>query len=111
MKYHLVEAKRYCSAVAPLAGAWIEIEKIINVNKAVELSLPSRERGLKSRLRRAVADRLQVAPLAGAWIEILFQHEIHQKRDVAPLAGAWIEIISKPQNGRHMRRSPRGSVD
>ena len=45
LKWHAISI---ISVVAPLVGAWIEIEKIINVNKAVE-----------------------VAPLVGAWIEIL----------------------------------------
>ena len=58
------------------------------------LSLPSRERGLKSgslfRLSRGAA----VAPLAGAWIEILLSFRRTKENDVAPLAGAWIEIFN-----------------
>ena len=56
-------------AVAPLAGAWIEI-----------------------RWTRNQRQTLRVAPLAGAWIEI-DRRSCHRSRPfVAPLAGAWIEI-------------------
>ena len=34
-------------AVAPLAGAWVEIRVIVFIKSAYVLSLPSRERGLK----------------------------------------------------------------
>ena len=37
----------YTSSVAPLAGAWIEIESIRMTKGLTLLSLPSRERGLK----------------------------------------------------------------
>ena len=56
-------------AVAPLAGAWIEI--------------PTRAR---------VSGRRSVAPLAGAWIEMLVLGTTVATFSVAPLAGAWIEI-------------------
>ena len=56
-------------AVAPLAGAWIEIA--IKSTKS--------ENGL-------------VAPLAGAWIEIISSADENFPFRVAPLAGAWIEI-------------------
>ena len=59
------------SAVAPLAGAWIEIQ----------LACP-------------VAVICKVAPLAGAWIEIVILFSLRFLRGVAPLAGAWIEIFS-----------------
>ncbi len=56
--------------VAPLAGAWIEIDIDI-FDRAKEV----------------------VAPLAGAWIEI--EHDVRKQAagKVAPLAGAWIEIF------------------
>ena len=57
------------SLVAPLAGAWIEMLKGIDLIKSFE-----------------------VAPLAGAWIEILRKARKTNRRRVAPLAGAWIEI-------------------
>ena len=57
-------------AVAPLAGAWIEIAFLDLVLK-----------------------RQGVAPLAGAWIEILLLEAARRRLQVAPLAGAWIEIF------------------
>ena len=56
-------------AVAPLAGAWIEMSIRGRVNISVT-SLPSRERGLKSDRAQRLKALAQVAPLAGAWIEI-----------------------------------------
>ena len=55
--------------VAPLVGAWIEIQLQLAVVCFKE-SLPSWERGLKYDLPKY--DRLMnvVAPLVGAWIEI-----------------------------------------
>ena len=55
--------------VAPLAGAWIEIAKVV-----------------------LTVFRGAVAPLAGAWIEINKPYYIDDYMEVAPLAGAWIEI-------------------
>ena len=76
--------------VAPLVGAWIEI-CINNITSVFSiLSLPSRERGLKSCFLSTLFQRLLVAPLVGAWIEI----------DQA-----------SPQFSSDIRRSPRGSVD
>ena len=76
-------------AVAPLAGAWIEIELI---------EVPAEDRS--------------VAPLAGAWIEIMIESNTSTNIKVAPLAGAWIEISSsKEATSANKRRSPRGSVD
>ena len=59
-------------AVAPLAGAWIEM--------LIEWILQK---------------MLRVAPLAGAWIEIAIADPLTNMRSVAPLAGAWIEISGK----------------
>ena len=56
-------------AVAPLAGAWIEIATIV-LPVGAPASLPSRERGLKSFLSGSEKEKDKVAPLAGAWIEI-----------------------------------------
>ena len=76
-------------AVAPLAGAWIEI------------LLFDSERYVNG-----------VAPLAGAWIEINNNELLELVYRVAPLAGAWIEIGSVYLAAWRMgRRSPRGSVD
>ena len=57
------------------------------------LSLPLRERGLKSSVRIRVVPESSVAPLAGAWIEIYTNLEVLNYFNVAPLAGAWIEIL------------------
>ena len=89
LKFHTASASGNSAAVAPLAGAWIEI----SISSALLLSYT-------------------VAPLAGAWIEI----EVIMKRSiypaVAPLAGAWIEIDTKRKIIMSTySRSPRGSVD
>ena len=55
--------------VAPLTGAWIEILSCGCLQKEI-VSLPSRERGLKSYMRMMYLGGITVAPLTGAWIEI-----------------------------------------
>ena len=62
------------------------------------LSLPSRERGLKSRYMTNGYTFFIVAPFAGAWIEIIVVWEYLWKKAVAPFAGAWIEINSDMMN-------------
>ena len=57
-------------AVAPLAGAWIEI---LAPKPCTNYKL--------------------VAPLAGAWIEIILFYHQRVLYLVAPLAGAWIEMV------------------
>ena len=79
------------NAVAPLAGAWIEMLRI-ETEFWEDVSLPSRERGLKFRTCRPDSAR-RVAPLAGAWIEMPSVLDAHLPDVVAPLAGAWIEIL------------------
>ena len=96
-------------AVAPLAGAWVEIQVPW---KRILICL--------------------VAPLAGAWVEILGASKKIVEKYVAPLAGAWVEIygnsgrtgleMSLPSRERGLKlrksveekaqpsRSPRGSV-
>ena len=77
------------TAVAPLAGAWIEIMSKVSISCVSA-----------------------VAPLAGAWIEIAIADPLTNMRSVAPLAGAWIEIGSLVHPLWLLsRRSPRGSVD
>ena len=75
--------------VAPLVGAWIEIDTLCQYH------LPGK-----------------VAPLVGAWIEI-WQYSLWDILSVvAPLVGAWIEIKSSLLFWVvRVRRSPRGSVD
>ena len=63
------------------------------VNVGLNLSLPSRERGLKSHMKSMCIAQTIVAPLAGAWIEIVVEPTTPGSTiTVAPLAGAWIEI-------------------
>ena len=59
------------NAVAPFAGAWIEIA--LWLQPGAEIS---------------------VAPFAGAWIEIIELSDNSTLAVVAPFAGAWIEIRS-----------------
>ncbi len=77
------------TAVAPLAGAWIEMIMF-----------------------SGQAGAGKVAPLAGAWIEITKCGDGAYQIRVAPLAGAWIEI-KKVRKARFttLSRSPCGSVD
>ena len=55
--------------VAPHTGAWIEIVKDDKM-KNQKMSLPTRERGLKSLVARLFSWKRHVAPHTGAWIEI-----------------------------------------
>ena len=56
--------------VAPLAGAWVEINEQLTIDSPSE-SLPLRERGLKFNAGAANSAADGVAPLAGAWVEIV----------------------------------------
>ena len=69
------------------------------------MSLPSRERGLKSSLPFAQSHIDDVAPLAGAWIEIIVCRCLPFVYIVAPLAGAWIEIINDTKLYEKLHRS------
>ena len=91
--------------VAPLAGAWIEI--LWNGKRAEKsVSLPSRERGLKSFHKDRIPFPFFVAPLAGAWIEIQSIYWMGWTGGVAPLAGAWIEIMPFEPGGLRPRVAP-----
>ena len=75
--------------VAPLVGAWIEIQVLSRTIFSV-----------------------RVAPLVGAWIEIGKSNRHLRHHTVAPLVGAWIEInVTICASGKSRRRSPCGSVD
>ena len=58
------------------------------------LSLPSRERGLKSAPGDVAFLGDGVAPFTGAWIEIRNSRLLPAAIRVAPFTGAWIEICS-----------------
>ena len=75
--------------VAPLVGAWIEIDT------PQTPSMP-----------------VNVAPLVGAWIEIGKKGRGRHYHKVAPLVGAWIEIVNKTMYHSHSAcRSSCRSVD
>ena len=78
--------------VAPLVGAWIEINTWANQTRMLK-SLPLWERGLKSYGMTRNMEIHVVAPLVGAWIEIKIAKLPQKWELVAPLVGAWIEII------------------
>ena len=82
---------RDTTQVAPFAGAWIEIY-VMPTNLFADLSLPSRERGLKFDFPCKIYLITLVAPFAGAWIEITLRGGVSENYCVAPFAGAWIEI-------------------
>ena len=70
LKSYSPECKSITPWVAPLVGAWIEIEDLLNMK---------------------LAD--MVAPLVGAWIEIEEPEYERLCNMVAPLVGTWIEIL------------------
>ena len=77
------------NAVAPFAGAWIEIQQ-----------------------KNYTTNLLHVAPFAGAWIEIITSSGKIIDILVAPFAGAWIEIVILCiVRVLCKSRSLRGSVD
>ena len=79
--------------VAPHAGAWIEI--VCRPRRyTTKLSRPTRARGLKFLKDCDAMILCAVAPHAGAWIEIAAILEDVRTESVAPHAGAWIEICA-----------------
>lgn len=70
MEITKTEKKSHVFAVAPHAGAWIEIR---NVGKSVSGE--------------------SVASHAGAWIEILSRRKNSTTTTSLPMRGAWIEIL------------------
>ena len=77
--------------VAPLTGAWIEIPGI-SVAWVDSLSLPSRERGLKSKVYGYRFCRYQSLPSRERGLKLLHLERLRKQSLVAPLTGAWIEI-------------------
>ena len=69
MKYTGDQLTRLTVKVAPCAGAWIEIERVLTLAEE-KWSPPARGRGLKLTLLGQRAGCRWVAPCAGAWIEI-----------------------------------------
>ena len=79
-------------AVAPLAGAWIEMRTIF-VRCALCIVAPLAGAWIEMSLMSYCCTVGGVAPLAGAWIEIKKNQSPDYSAFVAPLAGAWIEMI------------------
>ena len=75
------------------------------------LSLPSRERGLKSCYEISVPRRETVAPLAGAWIEIKGEELSSNQSKSLPSRERGLKSFCNGQGETDDRRSPRGSVD
>ena len=99
------------NAVAPFAGAWIEIVKEYNGQRVVT-SLPSRERGVKCAYdswNDSIKESLPSRERGLKWRNNVQYSRAH---GVAPFAGAWIEMMKrKTRTENHFRRSLRGSVD
>ena len=99
-------------AVAPYAGAWIEI-----INNVVDYreQIVAPYAGAWIEIIKNVGDYMEqiVAPYAGAWIEIgTHQNLSDTDYTVAPYAGAWIEINSQSSNsGIGCSRPLCGGVD
>ena len=89
----IAHSKTYNSSnyVAPLAGAWVEIydDGALTVKYG---SLPSRERGLK--FRRPIAFNVLVPSLPSRerGLKLQLPERLQILQEVAPLAGAWVEI-------------------
>ena len=77
--------------VAPFAGAWIEICYTLKLDHSL-LSLPSRERGLKSYGRSADYGQNQSLPSRERGLKLYQVGLENSQKFVAPFAGAWIEI-------------------
>ena len=92
LKFNAAKRSRQCVAVAPFAGAWIEMSSVFLLGSTLPSSLPLRERGLKSVLIVVDEANSAVAPFAGAWIEIICRCcLVPCSAFVAPIWGAWIE--------------------
>ena len=99
------------SAVAPLAGARIEIYSVQN-SYVFLLSLPSRERGLKYPVLPQRKSRVQSLPSRERGLKCNSAAPLQGGTCVAPLAGARIEIDKVfVRIYQKTSRSPRGSAD
>ena len=78
--------------VAPLVGAWIEIEPGINMETR-DGSLPSWERGLKSLISLFKIPLTMSLPSWERGLKLLYNYPVVRQTIVAPLVGAWIEIV------------------
>ena len=79
------------NAVAPFAGAWIEIGGK-HVQRVTCKSLPSRERGLKSQTPVLLSTIYTSLPSRERGLKWNLIDTNSSQTAVAPFAGAWIEI-------------------
>ena len=111
LKFRSFDISTEIIAVAPFAGAWIEMLTFVGIT-ASPSSLPLRERGLKFYGSFKMSGMRPVAPFAGAWIEICQAEDPVRNGSVAPFAGAWIEINPTMADlNKWLGRSLCGSVD
>ena len=115
MEITKTEKKSHVFAVAPHAGAWIEmrLKLLCFIPRMVAPHAGAWIEILPGWVRRGP---VPVAPHAGAWIEIMPAIFPYQFRPVAPHAGAWIEILptslqkwdqlSLPMRGRGLKSGP-----
>ena len=106
MKYLNRVGLRLLEAVAPRAGAWVEIPERPQPADAHGRSLPVRERGLKYSILCVQLGVLAVAPRAGAWVEIVICLLLRSAAKVAPRAGAWVEIMARVNGRCHCKSLP-----
>ena len=66
-----------------------------NMLKCSYPSFPTRERGLKGKVRSNCVDAVAVVPHAGTWIERRFAKRLIFTKYVVPHAGTWIESMER----------------
>ena len=93
-------------AVAPFAGAWIEITWSLRMASMSEVA-PFAGAWIEMPASAPREWRAAVAPFAGAWIEIFVAPALACKvAQVAPFAGAWIEIADLPATAQTSAVAP-----
>ena len=111
LKLYITKRNHYVNCVAPLAGAWIETDSLVQELVQVQ-SHPSRVRGLKQVQSSATHHPMRSHPSRVRGLKHRYNREFKDCLLVAPLAGAWIETMRRPGNGSARRsRTPRGCVD
>ncbi len=102
---------RAADHVTPLAGVWIEIASITVALSGANVSLPSRECGLKFVLDISELQPAAVTPLAGVWIEIVIDFNNTTYVTSLPSRECGLKYQRKLREIEENRHSPRGSVD
>ena len=85
--------------IAPRAGAWIEIQAVVEVVAEVVIA-PRAGAWIEITSRRVASARTGIAPRAGAWIEISHRLLSFMSTRIAARAGAWIEITKTCDSSR-----------